>query len=103
MGFVSIMKALTILSLGLIVVSHAAVVEEINRFNIWGDNLKIVAKHNVEADFCLHTYTVEMNKFADLTKEEFLATYTGFRSASPEEKTSDRVFREIDTSNLPKE
>jgi len=125
------MKALTILSLGLIVVSNAAILptkiaanenaalweawkekfdkkyetvaEEINRFNIWGDNLKIVAKHNVEADFGLHTYTVEMNMFADLTNEEFLATHTGYRSALRVQKITDKAIREIDTSNLPKE
>jgi len=36
-------------------------------------------KHNEEANNGLHTYTLKMNKFGDLTSEEFGAIYNGYR------------------------
>lgn len=45
---------------------------------IWEANVKFVNKHNAEAEAGVHTYTVEVNKFADLTSEEFRSMYNGF-------------------------
>merc|ERR1711977_362946 len=42
------------------------------RFATWKDNLKYVLEHNARPDV---TFTVEMNKFADLTGEEFARLY----------------------------
>ncbi len=45
-------------------------------------NVKFVNKHNAEAAMGKHTYTVEVNKFADLTSEEFRAMYNRFNATS---------------------
>jgi len=45
--------------------------EEMKRQAIWHENLAIVTKHNLEYDQGLHTHTLGMNKFADMTIEEF--------------------------------
>jgi len=49
--------------------------EEAKRFNIYKTNKAIIEEHNATAT----TYTVGINKFADLTNEEFSAIYLGFR------------------------
>ncbi|CAF1401866.1 unnamed protein product [Adineta ricciae] len=43
-----------------------------DRRTIWGKNLKLVEEHNQRADLGLHSYRLGMNKFADLTNEEFV-------------------------------
>jgi len=48
-------------------------VEEVSRFNIWMDNLKKVQEHNAAYDLGLKSFNLEMNKFADLTSQEFAA------------------------------
>jgi len=47
------------------------------RKNIFANNLKFIEKHNAEHALGLHTFTVGINKFADLTNEEFVKIYTG--------------------------
>jgi len=49
------------------------------RKSIFGDNLKFIEKHNAEHALGLHTYTVGVNQFADLTNEEFVEQFTGFK------------------------
>jgi cathepsin L len=46
---------------------------------IWESNLKYINKHNEEAGNGRHSYTLKMNKFGDLTSEEFGAVYNGYR------------------------
>jgi len=46
---------------------------------IWEANLNYINKHNEEATNGLHSYTLKMNKFGDLTSEEFGAIYNGYR------------------------
>ncbi|KAL1532168.1 cathepsin L [Salvia divinorum] len=53
------------------------------RFQIFKDNLEHIERHNQEGK---HTYKLGMNKFADLTNEEFLAKYA--RSSVPSFKVS---------------
>lgn len=36
------------------------------RRNIWEDNVRMIQKHNLEADMGLHTFTMKVNHFADL-------------------------------------
>merc|ERR1712198_193468 len=50
------------------------------RKNIFASNLKFIEKHNAEHALGLHTYTVGINQFADLTNEEFVQQFTGFKA-----------------------
>jgi hypothetical protein len=43
-------------------------VEEINRFKIFANHVKMIVKHNMEHDLGLHTYRLGINKFATLVK-----------------------------------
>jgi len=49
--------------------------EVLYRFRIFKQNLDFIEQFNSEE----HTFTVGLNKFADLTNTEFLERYTGFR------------------------
>jgi len=65
------------------------------RKNIFANNLEFIEKHNAEHALGLHTFTVGINQFADLTNEEFVQQYTGFKAMdnlpeSPVEIVGDR-------------
>jgi cathepsin L len=66
---------------------YASTQEELHRFNIFLSNSAFVKRHNVEANQGLHTYTVEMNKFGDLTSDEFAAIYNGYNSSLRVQRT----------------
>merc|ERR1711973_837640 len=51
------------------------------RKNIFAANLKFIEKHNAEHALGLHTFTVGVNQFADLTNEEFVKQFTGFAAS----------------------
>ncbi|CAF3466830.1 unnamed protein product [Rotaria sp. Silwood1] len=48
--------------------------EEQYRYTIFKDNVVMINRHNLEADLGLHTYTLKINQFADMTHEEFTRT-----------------------------
>ena len=48
---------------------------------IWESNVRFVAKHNAEFKAGIQTYEVEINRFADMTLEEFSATYNTFNAS----------------------
>lgn len=50
--------------------------ENEKRFEIFKENLRFIDEHNSQA----RTYKVGLNKFADLTNEEYRAKYLGTRS-----------------------
>jgi len=50
--------------------------EHDTRKAIFTNNLEFIQKHNDEAAMGLHTYTVGVNKFTDMTVEEFAKQYT---------------------------
>jgi len=41
--------------------------EEVHRFKIFADHVKMIIKHNLEHDLGLHTFRLGINKFAILT------------------------------------
>jgi len=49
--------------------------EESKRLSIWEDNKRFVLKHNYEYDMGKHSFKVGLNKFADLTLEEYKFMY----------------------------
>jgi len=53
--------------------------EHDNRKSVFISNLRLIQKHNAEHALGLHTYTLGVNQFADLTNDEFVKTYNGFR------------------------
>jgi len=59
--------------------------EEAYRFEIFQNNLDYINKHNADKT---KTFTLAVNKFADLTSEEFAAAYNGYR---PEQKKANEV------------
>jgi len=55
--------------------SYASLEEEETRFGHFFDNLEKIEQHNSEG----HSWRMGVTKFADLTKEEFVATYASGR------------------------
>merc|ERR1711997_6281 len=45
---------------------------------IFAEDLQFINKHNAEFDLGLHTFTVGVNQFADMTNQEFVNKYNGF-------------------------
>jgi cathepsin L len=56
---------------------YASDAEEIIRRSIWEANIAIIRKHNLEADLGVHTYTLGMNKYGDMTIKEFVNQMNG--------------------------
>jgi len=52
--------------------------EESIRRLIWEANLKFINQHNVEAANGVHRFRLAMNKYGDMTSEEFGAMYNGY-------------------------
>lgn len=50
--------------------------EKENRFEIFKDNLRFIDEHNAEN----RAYKVGLNRFADLSNEEYRSMYLGFRT-----------------------
>jgi len=46
---------------------------------IWEDNLKVINKHNLEADMGQHSYYLGVNEYADMTNREFRAMMNGYK------------------------
>lgn len=55
--------------------SYSSSLELEQRKAIFTANLKLINRHNEEADEGLHSYKLAMNKFSDLTQAEFKARY----------------------------
>ena len=50
---------------------------ELHRLSVWKTNMAYINKHNSDSD--KHGFTLAMNRFGDLTDEEFNAIYNGYR------------------------
>merc|ERR1712165_27945 len=64
---------------------------------IFAKNLILIAQHNAEEALGLHTFTLGVNEFADMSSEEFVRYYNGL-AGSP---TSNLKVKEIVADNLP--
>ncbi|KAJ6679066.1 CYSTEINE PROTEASE [Salix purpurea] len=76
--------------------NYNALGEKENRFEVFKDNLMFIDQHNSEN----RTYTVGLNRFADLTNEEYRSMYLGTRTGHKKRlsKTSDRYAPRVDDS-----
>merc|ERR1712226_1150489 len=54
---------------------YAETAEDNYRFSVFGDNNDFITRHNERFNAGEETYTVAINKFADLTKSEFYNIY----------------------------
>lgn len=53
--------------------------ENNDRFLVFNQNWQLIKKHNEEASNGLHSYTLGINQFSDLTQEEFKKQYLGYK------------------------
>jgi cathepsin L len=56
---------------------YASAEEELNRRSIWEANVAMIRNHNLEADIGVHTYTLGMNRFGDMTNAEITRQMNG--------------------------
>ncbi|CAF3243000.1 unnamed protein product [Rotaria sp. Silwood2] len=70
------------------------------RRDIWEENVRMIQKHNFESDLGIHTFTMKVNQFADLTNEEFVKQMNQLK-INPEKK-SNKKFHIPSNINLPK-
>ncbi|RWW35914.1 hypothetical protein BHE74_00059102 [Ensete ventricosum] len=62
--------------------SRNALAEEASRFEVFKDNLRYIDAHNAAADRGELAFRLGLNRFADLTNEEYRAKYLGVRAAA---------------------
>ena len=55
--------------------AYLTAAEEATRFKVFSDNVDFINTHNARFEQGLETYTVGVNQFADLTRQEFAAMY----------------------------
>jgi len=80
---------------------YTSVEEELNRRSIWEANLAMIRNHNLEADLGVHTYTLGMNRFGDMTNAEINKQMNGLK-ASLKDNTGDRhTYRPPNNFVLP--
>merc|ERR1711994_723718 len=57
--------------------------ENAHRLNVFSNNLRVITNHNNEADEGKHTFWMGVNKFADLTDEEWEQRFTKRKNFKP--------------------
>jgi len=62
--------------------------EETVRRAIFESNVELIRLHNLEFDLGLHTYTLGLNQFADMTSEEFQAQFLGYKQSQKQMSAS---------------
>ncbi|CAF2632084.1 unnamed protein product [Rotaria sp. Silwood2] len=76
--------------------------EENIRQKIWERNLAKIHQHNLEADLGIHTYTLGMNRFGDLTNEQFRQQMNGFKALKIKNNHDRHTFIAPSNIVLPK-
>jgi cathepsin L len=79
---------------------HGKVYDEqelLYRFRIFKQNMDFVAEHNAGD----HTYTVGLNKFADLTNTEFLERFTGLNTPLVYTQDPSKIYDPEESQALP--
>jgi len=73
--------------------TYATQEEEIARFNIFVENQRAIDAHNEEFKAGKHTFQLAMNKFGDMTNEEFRTTMNGYKGLSSASSSADAVYQ----------
>ncbi|XP_043838455.1 procathepsin L-like [Dromiciops gliroides] len=68
----------------------------------WEKNLRKIEMHNLEYSAGKHSFQMEINKFGDMTNEEFRQIMNGFRQNGFQRKTKGTLFHEPLLSQTPK-
>ncbi|CAF3606443.1 unnamed protein product [Rotaria sp. Silwood1] len=76
--------------------------ENIRYRKIWETNFAKIHQHNFEADLGIHTYTLGMNRFGDLTNEEFKKQMNGFKASKTKNNHDHHTFIAPSNIVLPK-
>eukprot|EP00043_Microstomoeca_roanoka_P006279 m.61649 g.61649 ORF g.61649 m.61649 type:complete len:340 (-) comp13351_c0_seq1:419-1438(-) len=74
--------------------------EEARRAVIFAENLAFIARHNAEAAKGLHTYTLGVNQFADLTNEEFRSRHLSPIQTAQRQLTEPVWLEETDVNSI---
>ena len=67
---------------------YASSDEATQRRLTWEANLKFINQHNLEHSLGQHTFSVAMNQFGDMTKEEFAEQMNGYKMSNKNSKGS---------------
>ncbi|XP_074137773.1 procathepsin L-like [Sminthopsis crassicaudata] len=67
----------------------------------WEKNLRRIEMHNLEYSAGKHSFQMKMNKFGDMTNEEFRQVMNGF-STKVQRRTKGKLFREPFLVQIPK-
>ncbi|CAL9071108.1 unnamed protein product [Musa textilis] len=76
--------------------SYDAVGEKEKRFEVFKDNLRFVDAHNAAAEAGGRGFHLGLNRFADLTNEEYRAAYLAARPAATSERNRVASHRYVD-------
>lgn len=75
--------------------------EEIARRMRWERNLQYIEEHNKEADSGKHTYWLAMNKYGDMSNEEFRRQMNGYSNAKSAIPAYERVYHVSEDDAIP--
>nr|BAJ85145.1 predicted protein [Hordeum vulgare subsp. vulgare] len=81
--------------------TYNAIGEEERRFEAFRDNLRYIDQHNAAADAGVHSFRLGLNRFADLTNEEYRSTYLGARTKPDRERKLSARYQAADNDELP--
>lgn len=80
--------------------SYNGIGEEERRYQVFRDNLRYIDEHNAAADAGVHSFRLGLNRFADLTNEEYRATYLGIRNKPQRERKLSARYHADDNEEL---
>jgi hypothetical protein len=68
---------------------------------VFRDNLRYIDAHNAAADAGVHSFRLGLNRFADLTVDEYRRTYLGVRTKPQRERRLTARYLAGDNEELP--
>ncbi|KAG8043748.1 hypothetical protein GUJ93_ZPchr0458g22853 [Zizania palustris] len=81
--------------------NYNAIGEEERRYQVFKDNLRYVDQHNAAADAGVHSFRLGLNRFADLTNDEYRAAYLGMKNKPQRDRKVSNRYLAADDEALP--